>query len=147
MLTDHDAPVGAPPPSADVAGRHRYRYRGVTLAIAACAAAALPLSACGSGGGSSATATVTAKTCQQVSAVLSDGPDPGEDPVGYAEAQILPLRQVHTSDAELRTAIASLADAYARFFASDGKSTAAISSVTAAAAHMNKLCPGAGATA
>jgi hypothetical protein len=123
------------------------RLRGnAVLAIAACAAAALPLSACGSGGSASSQAVVT-KTCQQVSAVLSDGPDPSEDPVGYAEAQILPLRQVHTSDPALRSAIGTLADAYFKFFASDGKSPAAISAVTVAAARMNKLCPGAGATA
>jgi hypothetical protein len=115
------------------------------LALAACAAAALPLAACGSGGAPAQAAAT--KTCQQVSAVLSDGPDPGSDPVGYAEAQILPLRQVHTSDPALRAAIGTLADAYAKFFASNGKSPAAISAVTVAAARMNKLCPGAGATA
>jgi hypothetical protein len=146
MLTDHDAPPSAP--DRDLSSRVRpcYRRRGATtLAIAACAVAALPLSACSSGG--SPSASVTAKTCQQISAVLSDGPDPGQDPVGYAEAQILPLRQVHTSDAQLRAAITTLADAYARFFASDGQSTAAMTAVTAAAAQINKLCPGAGATA
>ena len=41
--------------------------------------------------------------------MLSDGPDPDSDPVGYAEAQILPLGQIHTSDAQLRTAIGKLA--------------------------------------
>ena len=47
-------------------------------------------------------------TCQQVSAVLSDGPDPGADPVGYAFAQVLPLRELHTSDSSLQTAIDDL---------------------------------------
>lgn len=145
MLTDYEAPASAPQTTAELAAGPRWRRRGATLAIAACAAAALPLSACG--GGSSPAAAVTTKTCQQVSAVLSDGPDPGEDPVGYAEAQILPLRQVRTSDAELRAAITRLAEAYASFFASNGKSTTAMTAVTAAAAHMNKLCPGAGAAA
>jgi len=135
MLTDHEAPTSAPDRDLSSSVRPCYRRRGAALAIAACAVAALPLAACSSG--SSPSAAVTTKTCQQVSAVLSDGPDPGEDPVGYAEAQILPLRQVHTSDAALRSAITRLADAYARFFASDGKSTSAISAVTAAAAHMN----------
>jgi hypothetical protein len=65
--------------------------------------------------------------------------------VGYAEAQILPLRQVHTSDAELRAAIGKLASAYAKFFASDGKSTSALKAVDTAARRMNTLCPGAGA--
>ncbi len=36
------------------------------------------------------------QTCKQVEAVLSDGPDPEADPVGYAQAQILPLREIHT---------------------------------------------------
>ena len=130
-------------PGAD--GCRQWRHRAAALAIVACAAAALPLSGCGSG--SSSTSAATAKTCQQITAVLSDGPDPGQDPVGYAEAQILPLRQIHTPDAQLRTAITRLADAYTRFFASDGNSTAALSSVTAAATRMNKLCPGAGAAA
>ena len=79
--------------------------------------------------------------------MLSDGPDPTEDPVGYAEAQILPLRQLHAADTRLRAAISELASAYAKFFASDGKSTAATSAVVAATTHMNKLCPGAGAGA
>jgi hypothetical protein len=114
--------------------------------MAICAAMALALSACSSSGNPAA-AAASAKTCQQVSAVLSDGPDPTEDPVGYAEAQILPLRQVHTSDPQLRAAISKLASAYAAFFADNGKSEAATSAVLAAAAHMNKLCPGAGAAA
>jgi hypothetical protein len=114
--------------------------------MAICASLALALSACSSSGNAAA-AAASAKTCQQVSAVLSDGPDPSEDPVGYAEAQILPLRQVHTSDLQLRAAISKLASAYAAFFADNGKSESAASAVLAAAAHMNKLCPGAGAAA
>ncbi len=105
---------------------------------------ALALSACGSSG-NAAQATASAKTCQQISAVLSDGPDPTQDPVGYAEAQILPLRQLHAADAELRAAIGKLASAYARFFASDGKSVLATAAVVDATRHMNTLCPGAGA--
>jgi hypothetical protein len=81
--------------------------------------------------------------CQQVSAVLADGPDADSDPVGYAEAQILPLRQLHTSDPALRTAISKLASAYSRFFAASGKSVAATSAVTTAARQLNSLCPGA----
>jgi hypothetical protein len=134
-------------PGADLREPWRFRRgRAGAIPMAVCAATALLLCACSSSG-NAAQAAASAKTCQQVGAVLSDGPDPTEDPVGYAEAQILPLRQVHTSDPQLRAAISKLAGAYARFFADNGKSEAATSAVLTAAAHMNKLCPGAGAGA
>jgi hypothetical protein len=126
--------------------RRSRRWRATAIPVAICAALALPLSACSSSG-NAALAAASAKTCQQVSAVLSDGPDPAQDPVGYAEAQILPLRQLHAADAQLHTAISKLASAYAEFFASNGKSTTATSAVVAATKRMNKLCPGAGAAA
>jgi hypothetical protein len=122
------------------------RHRSTVTALIACSAALLPLAACSSSPHPAAS-TATTKTCAQVTAVLSDGPDPGDDKLGYAEAQILPLRQVHASTPALRSAISDLADAYARFFASNGKSPTATRAVAAAAAHMNKLCPGAGAAA
>jgi hypothetical protein len=122
------------------------RHRSTVTALIACSAALLPLAACSSSPHPAAAAAST-KTCAQVTAVLSDGPDPGDDKVGYAEAQILPLRQVHASTPALRSAISDLADAYARFFASNGKSPTATRAVAAAAAHINKLCPGAGAAA
>ena len=134
-------------PGADLReSRQHRRWRAMAIAMTVCAATALALSACSSSGNAAA-AAASAKTCQQVGAVLSDGPDPTQDPVGYAEAQILPLREVHTADAQLRSAISRLASAYAAFFAANGKSEAATSAVLAAAAHMNKLCPGAGAGA
>lgn len=117
-------------------------------ALAAAAAAlggcALLLTACGSSGSSSAAATTSAvkNTCQQVSAVLSDGPDPGADPVGYAEAQVLPLRQLHTSDQSLQKAITALADAYQQLSSSNGD-TAAKQSVGQASRRVNAICPGA----
>ena len=113
------------------------------LVLAACTAAALPLAACGSPGSSASATAARSAACQQVSAVLADGPDPDSDPVGYAEAQILPLRQLHTSDPALRSAIGKLAAAYSRFFAASGKSVAATSAVTTAARQLNSLCPGA----
>jgi hypothetical protein len=140
-----DAPVTAPGAGPRIA-RHSHRWRVAAIPLATCAAMALALSACSSSA-KPAQASASAKTCQQVGAVLSDGPDPSADPVGYAEAQILPLRQLHAADTELRAAISQLASAYAKFFASDGKSTAATSAVVAATTHMNKLCPGAGAGA
>jgi hypothetical protein len=82
-------------------------------------------------------------TCTKVSAVLSDGPDPDADPVGYAEAQILPLGQIRTSDAQLRAAIGKLASAYRTFFDSNGTSSAAKRAVASASRQINSLCPGA----
>jgi hypothetical protein len=102
------------------------------------------LLACGCGSSSAAAAaSATANTCQQVSAVLSDGPDPGADPVGYAEAQILPLRQIHAANPALRAAIGQLAGAYQQFFASEGKSAGAKQAVAAASNRINSICPGA----
>ena len=75
--------------------------------------------------------------------MLSDGPDPDADPVGYAEAQILPLGQIHTTDAPLRTAIGRLAGAYKAFFASNGTSGSAKLAVASASKQVNAICPGA----
>jgi hypothetical protein len=135
------------PPGDPRNGRRRRGRRAAIFVPALCAAAALPLAACSSGPAHPAASAAVARTCQQVGAVLSDGPDPTSDPVGYAEAQILPLRQVQTANTQLRAAISKLADAYATFFAKNGKSPAATSSVLTAAAQLNKLCPGAGAGA
>ena len=118
-------------------------------ALLALLALALTVSACGSGGSSASgpgghAATAAQTACQQVSAVLSDGPDSGADPVGYAEAQVLPLRQIHTSDPVLSQAIGTLADAYSSFYAANGTSGKA--ALTAAINRINSLCRGAGAT-
>src|SRR5580658_9784510 len=100
-----DAEGTAPPPLVStsyplLSGSSRPRpqrpvFRGTALALAACSVAAPLLAGCSHGQIPSAAVT---RACRQVSAVLADGPDPDSDPVGYAEAQILPLRQVHTSD-------------------------------------------------
>jgi hypothetical protein len=107
--------------------------------------AAVLLGACGSGSSphSAVPAAAVRKTCLQVSAVLSDGPDPGADPVGYAEAQIQPLSQVQAPDKALGKAISALADAYRTFFASNGKGSAARDAVAAASKRINSFCPGA----
>jgi len=109
-------------------------------------------SACGSGGQTATTAatasrTVAQQACSQVSAALTNGPDPGTDPVGYAQAQILPLQQIHSSDQTLSEAISALASAYSSYTAANGTDKAANSVLTAAINRINKLCPGAGATA
>lgn len=143
MGSDSSGPASARPQA------HHYQgsagHRSTLTALIACTALITPLAACSSG--HPAVSASTRKTCAQVQAVLSDGPDPSQDQVGHAEAQILPLRQVHAATPALRSAIGDLADAYDRFFATGGKSPAATGAVAAAAAHLNKLCPGAGAAA
>ena len=107
--------------------------------------AVLLVCACGSAARTAASAspsTATENACQQVSAVLSDGPDPGADPVGYAEAQIIPLRQISTSSQALGAAIRQLADAYQKFFASNGGSQAK-EAVAVASSKVDSICPGA----
>jgi hypothetical protein len=117
--------------------------------LAALLLVTLLLGACGSsaGSGSSAAASAPAaaaeQACQQVSGALSDGPDPDADPVGYAEAQVLPLRQIHTQDKALEAAIGGLADACQSFFTSNGKSSAAKEAVAVASKKISSLCPGA----
>jgi hypothetical protein len=91
----------------------------------------------------SSSATAIAATCEQVSAVLSDGPDPDADPVGFAEAHILLLRQVSTPDQSLRGALSQLADANQSFVASNGKSANAKEAVAVADKKINSICPGA----
>ena len=133
---------------------HRVRARtraGGSLAMTSLAMMLL-VSACGSGEQTAASATQThaqqvQQTCQQVSAVLSDGPDPEADPLGNAQAQILPLEQVHASDQTLSKAISALASAYSRYIVANGTDKAAKSALTAAINRINSLCPGAGATA
>jgi hypothetical protein len=100
------------------------------------------VSACGAG-------THTAgsgQTCLQVDAVLSDGPDPGADPLGYAEAQIRPLEQIHAADPTLGTAIGTLAGAYQTYYAAHGTGSTITSTLNTAINRINALCPGAGAT-
>jgi hypothetical protein len=115
-------------------------YAGFTLMV---------VLVCACSSSAHATATASASTaanvnaCERVSAVLSDGPDPDADPVGYAEAQILPLRQLSAPDQALRAAVSQLADAYQKFFASNGKSSNAKEDVAVASKKLNSICPGA----
>jgi hypothetical protein len=101
---------------------------------------AVVLCSCGSSVHSAASATQD--TCQRVSAVLSDGPDPDADPVGYAEAQINPLRQISTADLALHHAIGQLASAYQEFYVSSGTSQAK-EAVAVASKKVDSICPGA----
>jgi hypothetical protein len=110
------------------------------LAVASCLTVTALVAACGS---SASDAAAVKKACAQVSAVLSDGPDPDADPAGYAEAQILPLRQIHPPDQSFKTAVSRLDHAYRQLFASNGKSAAATKAVAAASKRVNAICPGA----
>ncbi|MGB7051209.1 MAG: hypothetical protein WBG41_06550 [Acidimicrobiales bacterium] len=102
------------------------------------------LSGCGSGASAQPPTQSPAirTTCQQVSAELSDGPDPGADPVGYALAQILPLQQIHTSDSALQADVDDLATAYQEFYSSNGDKVAS-KAVSKASDKVNAICPGA----
>jgi hypothetical protein len=99
------------------------------------------LAACGSSSSSSSRVAVR-QACQHVAAVLSDGPDPSVDPVGYAEAQVLPLRQIHTSQEPLQEMIDKLASAYHEFSSEHG-SRSAKAFVTVAGRQIDAVCPGA----
>jgi hypothetical protein len=81
-------------------------------------------------------------TCQAVSAALSDGPDPGADPVGYAEAQVKPLRDIHAADQSLQAAVDGLSTAYQQFVSTNGAG-AAKQAVSRASDRVDKICPGA----
>jgi predicted component of type VI protein secretion system len=100
------------------------------------------LVACGSSSQPApSSAQVKTQTCTQVEAALSDGPDTEADPVGHAQAQILPLREIHTTDGTLRQAIDVLAAAYHAFSSTHGASQAK-STVSAASKTIERLCPG-----
>jgi hypothetical protein len=101
----------------------------------------LLLGACGSSKPALSSAQVKTQTCKQIEAVLSDGPDPEADPVGHAQAQILPLREIHTSDGTLHRAIDTLAAANQSFSSTSG-SSAAKSAVSTANKTIEHLCPG-----
>jgi hypothetical protein len=108
---------------------------------------ALTVAACGSTSSSSTTASANLgsavqQDCTSVADVLSDGPDPDADPVGYAQAQILPLRQLTIKDASLHQAVLTLANAYETFSTSSSSNRAASSAaVTKAENEVNKICP------
>jgi hypothetical protein len=134
-----------PADSPDRVAPRRGRLRSWSLPAAGLALVpvlALALSACGAGSATSA-ADATRQSCRQVGAVLADGPDPDADPAGYAEAQILPLRQVHITGQPLKTAVGQLDSAYRQLFSSNGHSSAAVKAVAAATKKVNAICPGA----
>lgn len=122
--------------------------RLATIASAGTAAAllAIALAACGSSSSQSSGSAVLGSTVQQdctaIADVLSDGPDPDADSIGYAQAQVLPLRQLKVSDATLSRDVLALARAYQAF--SDGSgagSPTAAAAVAKAENSVNSICP------
>jgi hypothetical protein len=117
--------------------------RRETPAVVAAVLALSTLAGCGSSGsvGARAAASIAAP-CTQVASVLSDGPDPGADPVGDAQAQVLQLCRLGISEQPLHRAIDALASAYQNFSQTDG-SAGAKAGVSRAVHEVSALCPGA----
>jgi hypothetical protein len=86
--------------------------------------------------------TAPAASCQAVSAALANGPNPDVDPVGYAEAQVLSLRDITTPDTGLHTAILQLSSAYESFYRDNG-ATSSKNLVDSAEKNVDRYCPGA----
>jgi hypothetical protein len=109
----------------------------MALAVTACGSSASP----SPGSSSALLGTPKKQDCADVGDVLSDGPDPDADPVGYAQAQILPLRHLTIADASPRRAVQALAAAY-QAFSSSGGASASAKQVSTAGKAVNALCPG-----
>ncbi|HXW81525.1 MAG TPA: hypothetical protein VEJ84_18620 [Acidimicrobiales bacterium] len=125
-----------------------HRAKAVALVVAGTLTVVTGATGCGGpSGGSPSSAlfgTPRQQQCTAIADVLSDGPDPTADPVGYAEAQVLPLRQLKITYPDLRRAVTALAGAYAAYAASSGPAaTVDAHRVAAAEKAMNALCPGA----
>jgi hypothetical protein len=101
------------------------------------------LAGCGSSSSPAASHPVPADSvCTRVADVLSNGPDPGADPVGYAEAQIRLLGAVHATNPALARAISRL-DADFRAEYTHGATPAARHAVATGRKDIDRYCPGA----
>jgi hypothetical protein len=127
----------------------RVAMRAPAAATAAFLVVAVPVLAVTACGSSSSTASMSIlgsslqQDCTNVADVLSDGPDPGADSVGYAQAQVLPLRQLTISDPALRRDVLALADAYQAYSTGKGVGgAAAAAQVTKAGNAVNSICSG-----
>ena len=119
--------------------RLRPRLRLRLLGVGLLAGAGVLLGACGSPSASEVSGTL-ARSCQAVAAVLSDGPGPVVDPIGYAEAQIRPLRDVRTPDRSLHQDIQRLDRAYREVFDSND-SPASARAERSASGRLDAVCP------
>jgi hypothetical protein len=126
---------------------HRISLVRAVLALALAAVTGVAATACSSSPPSPAAAqapSAKALDCTAVSDVLSDGPDPDVDPVGYAQAQILPLRQLTLADPAVRQAVGRLDAAYQAFSSSTAAArTQDAAAVSSAQTALNSICPGA----
>jgi hypothetical protein len=115
------------------------------VGAAAAAFLAIAVTACGSSSSSSSSATTASavqQDCTAISDVLSDGPDPDADSVGYAQAQVLPLRQLQIGDASLHRDVLALAAAYQAFSTGSGAGGATAAAAVARAENsVNSICP------
>lgn len=106
---------------------------------------ALTVAACGSASAQTSSTvslgSAVQQDCTSVADVLANGPDSGADPVGYAEAQVLPLRQLTINDASLHRAVLALASAYETYSTSSTTRAASAAAVTKAENEVNKICP------
>jgi hypothetical protein len=118
-------------------------FRPLSAAVAT-GLVATALAACGSSSTMTAgsAAVPIEAPCVQVASVLSNGPDADADPVGYAQAQVLQLRQLTISHEPLHRAVAAMASAYQQFSESKG-GAAAEAAVNKASDELNAICPGA----
>lgn len=135
------------PPSIPLASGddlvQRARWRRAAGVLLALLLVVMALAGCGSSSTSKplTSAEVKQQTCKRVEAVLSDGPEPEADPVGYAQAQVLPLHEIHTTNARLASAIGTLASAYQQLSQTNGASGAK-AAVNGATKTIKALCPG-----
>jgi hypothetical protein len=128
----------------------RRRAARLLAVLALAAVTSATAAACGSSSSSttaSATSSASAlsQDCTAVSGVLANGPDSTADSVGYAEAQILPLKQLKLSTAKLQSAVTKLDAAFTAFVAAKSSSTQtqAAVQVTSTENAVNAICPGA----
>jgi hypothetical protein len=121
---------------------HLQLWQRSTFGLAALALCSGLLTACGSSASGVGSNGTFQSVCQDVTAVLSDGPDPDSDPVGYALAQVKPLRQIQTSERALKTAIDNLAAAYESVVETNN-SNPAKQAVSVASGRVDTICPGA----
>jgi hypothetical protein len=133
--------------------RQRPVLKTSTPAVAgALALLAVPavLSACSTGSGSPSAATSGGATpakasvalCQQLNGVFADGPDPGADPVGYALSQILPLQDVHSSNASVMATVSDLVRADQDLVKANGDDKAATAAIKKDDNAIDRACPG-----
>jgi hypothetical protein len=117
----------------------------LALAAATSATAAACSSSSSSTASAGATASARSQDCLALTDVLANGPDSTADSVGYAQAQILPLKQLKLDESAVQSAVSRLDAAFTAFVGAKDSSaqTQAAVQVTSAENAVNALCPGA----